>query len=208
MIRAIVFDLGGVLFSEGKSVAVERLAKERGYRKEIVLRMLTSPESVELRKGLITDEAFWRWAQHELPAGYDAQLVRQAWYDGYILDEDILKLIKRLKGKYAIIAFSGNVRSRVDFLEEKYRFRHLFDKEIYSFDYHLTKPDKNFIDVLLTKSGCRPEEIAYIEDNDSYAQTAREAGINVPIYRRGSIRDLEDDLRRLGVNLEPEPSGA
>lgn len=208
MIKAVVFDLGGVLFSEGKAVAMERLAKEHGYQKDAVRKILVSPQSVELRKGLISDDEFWDWAQTQLPSGYDARVIQRVWYDGYILDEDIFKLIKRIRGRYQIIAFSGNVRSRVDFLEEKYRFRHLFGQEIYSFDYHVTKPDRNFIDILLAKSGCRPEKMAYIEDNDAYAQPARAAGINVLIYRRGRIRELENDLRSLGVTLEPEPSGA
>ena len=208
MIKAIVVDLGGVLFSEGKAVAMERLEREFGYKKDIIRQILTSPHSRELRKGLMRDSEFWSWAQEQLPKGYDAQLVKRAWYDGYVLDEDIFKLIKRLKGKYAIIVFSGNVRSRVDFLEEKYRFRHLPDKEIYSFDYHLTKPDKKFIEVLVAKSGCRPEEMVYIEDNEFYAQPARETGINVLIYRGGTIQKLENDLRKLGVAFESEASGA
>lgn len=201
MIQAIVFDLGGVLFSEGKSVAVERLAREQGYRKEIVLRVLTCPKSVDLRKGLISDEAFWSWVQEQLPEGYDASVIRRAWYDGYVLDEEILDLLKRLKGNYQIIAFSGNVKSRVDFLEEKYRFRSLLDKEIYSFDHHLTKPDKRFVEIMIEQSGCRPQEIVYIEDNNHYAQPARELGVRVLLYSKGEIRKLEAELHALGVRV-------
>lgn len=201
MIRAIVFDLGGVLFSEGKSVAVERLARERGYRKEIVLQVLTSPQSVELRKGLMSDEAFWSWVREQLPQGYDASVIRREWYDGYVLDEEILGLLKRLKASYRIIAFSGNVKSRVDFLEEKYRFRSLLDKEIYSFDHHMTKPDKRFVETMIKESGCRPEEIVYIEDNDRYAEPARELGVRVLLYSKGELRGLEEELRALGVRV-------
>ena len=201
MIRAIVFDLGGVLFSEGKSVAVERLARERGYRKEIVLRMLTCPKSVELRKGLVTDEMFWSWVQEQLPEGYDASVIRWEWYDGYVPDEEILGLLKRLKANYQIIAFSGNVKSRVDFLEQKYRFRSLLDKEIYSFDHHLTKPDKRFVEIMIDQSGCRPQEIVYIEDNDCYAEPARELGVRVLLYSKGGLRKLEAELHALGVRV-------
>jgi len=201
LIQAIVFDLGGVLFSEGKSVAVERLARERGYRKEIVLQVLTSPQSVELRKGLISDEAFWSWVREQLPEGYDASVIRREWYDGYVLDEEILGLLKRLKANYQIIAFSGNVKSRVDFLEEKYRFRCLLDKEIYSFDYHMTKPDKRFVETMIEQLGCRPEEIVYIEDNDRYAEPARELGVRVLLYSKGDLRRLEEELRTLGVRV-------
>lgn len=201
MIKAIVTDLGGVLFSEGKSVAVEKLEKECGYKKDLILKVFASPQSVDLRKGLIDDKVFWDWTQQQVPQGYDARLIKKEWYDGYVLDEDIFKLIHRLKGKYKIIAFSGNVGSRVDFLEQKYRFRHLFEKEIYSFDYHLTKPDKKFVEVMIAESGCSPQEIVYLEDNDRYALPARELGVHVVIYSRGEIQKLEQGLQKLGVKL-------
>ena len=201
MVRAIVFDLGGVLFAEGKSVAVEKLAREHGYKKDIVLEVLSSSKSMDLRKGLISDEEFWGWAQRQIPEGYDALLIKKEWYGGYVLDEDIFGLIKQPGGKYRIIAFSGNIRSRVEFLEKKYRFRRLLDKEIYSFDYHRTKPDKQFVEIMIEESGCRPREIVYIEDNDRYALPARELGVRVVIYSRGEVRKLAQELQKLGVKL-------
>ena len=201
MIHAVVFDLGGVLFSEGKSVAIDRLCREYGYDKELLAKILSSPESVNLRKGLVSDERFWSWAQEQLPPGCDASLVKREWYDGYVLDEDILALIKRLKGKYKLIAFSGNIRSRVDFMETQHKFRHLFDIEIYSFDYHLTKPDRRFVEIMIEKAGSPPEEILYIDDNEAYARPAREMGVQVLIYRRGEAAKLQRELRERGLIL-------
>jgi len=199
MIRAIVFDLGGVLFSEGKAVALEKLAAAHGYERKLVGAILSSLESIQLRKGLIPDEDFWQWAQHRLPSGYDSRLIQQEWYNGYVLDKDIYELIASLQKKYSMIAFSGNIKSRVAFLEEKYHFRHLFDIEVYSFDFHMTKPEPEFVQVMIEKSGVRPEEIVYIEDNESYAKPARDLGVSVVIYQRGEIERLRQELRRQGV---------
>ena len=201
MIKAIAFDLGGVLFAEGKSIAIERLEREHGYGRGEVQKILTSPQSTELRKGLMADSEFWAWAQAQLPQGYDAEEIKAAWYDGYELDLGILDLIQRLKGRYKIIAFSGNIRSRVEFLEERYRFRRLLDVEVYSFDHHLTKPDKKFVEIMIEKAGCRPEEIVYIEDNDRYAEPARELGVNVVLYARGENEKLQAELKTMGVEL-------
>jgi HAD superfamily hydrolase (TIGR01509 family) len=198
-IRAIAFDLGGVLFSEGKSVAMTQLASEHGYDPEVVKQILDAPKSLDLRKGLITDDEFWSWAQSQVPEHYDTLLIRNVWYNGYVLDGDILELIKRLKGQFEIMAFSGNIKTRVDFLERKYRFRHLFDKEIYSFDYQLTKPEKQFVEVLVHEAKCKPEEIVYIDDNDQYTKPARDMGLNVLIYSRGEVESLKKELAVLGV---------
>jgi len=201
MIKAVVVDLGGVLFSEGKAVAREYLASRYNYDPNLVDSILASPKSILLRKGLVTDEEFWQWAQQQLPSDYDCRIIRQAWYNGYVLDDDIYALIAKLKKNYVTIAFSGNIKSRVDFLEKKYRFRHLFDIEVYSFDYHMTKPERGFVEVMIRKSGVTPAEIVYIDDNDSYAKPARELGVHVIIYRRGEVLQLSDALRRCGVTV-------
>ncbi len=199
MIQAVVFDLGGVLFSEGKSVALEKLATVNGYERMLVGAILSSPKSILLRKGLLSDGDFWQWAQQQLPPGYDSRLIQQEWYNGYTLDKDVYQLIASLRKKYSIIAFSGNIKSRVAFLEGKYHFRHLFDVEVYSFDFHMTKPEREFVQVMIEKSGVRPEEIVYIDDNDSYATPARELGLKVLIYKRGEIVRLRQELKHQGL---------
>jgi HAD superfamily hydrolase (TIGR01509 family) len=199
MIKTVVVDLGGVLFSEGKSVALDNLASRHGYDRKLVDAVLSSQKSILLRKGLVADEDFWQWVQQQLPPNYDGRLIQQEWYDGYILDKEVYELIASLRKKYSIIAFSGNVRSRVDYLEKKYRFRHLFDIEIYSFDFQLTKPEREFVEVMIERSGVRPEEIVYIDDNDSYAKPARQLGVNVIIYRRGESARLQQELRCYGL---------
>jgi FMN phosphatase YigB (HAD superfamily) len=108
-------------------------------------------------------------------------------------------LIELLKGKYPLIAFSGNIKSRVQYLDEKYGFRKLFDVEIYSFDHHLTKPEKEFVEVMLRKVGCEADAIVYIDDNEIYARPARDLGVQVIIYSTGQGDKLRMELQRLGV---------
>jgi HAD superfamily hydrolase (TIGR01509 family) len=199
MIKVIVIDLGGVLFAEGKSIAIDKLSREYGYDRDLVRKILSSGQSMDLRKGLISDETFWNWVQKQIPQGYDAATIAKQWYDGYVLDQEVLALIKALKGKYRLVAFSGNIRSRVQYLDQKYRFRKTFDLEIYSFDYHLTKPEGEFVEVMLRSVGCEPHEIVYVDDNQDYARPAADRGVNVVIYSTGEIDKLRIELRRLGV---------
>lgn len=201
MIRAVAFDLGGVLFAESKSVLMKKLSKEYGYDRGIVLEILKSPKSIYLRKGLITDEVFWEWAQENLPPEYDTLLIKKEWYDSYILDKGIFDLIKKLRGRYKLIAFSGNIKSRVEYLDRKYDFRKYFDVEVYSYDYHLTKQEKGFVEIMIKKSGVLPEEIAYVDDNEKYLDAAKECGINTIIYSRGQIKTLKEELKKLSIYI-------
>lgn len=199
MIKAIAVDLGGVLFSKGTLVVAEKLAREPGYDKDIIWGVLSSPEGTDWRKGLIRDDQFWARAQRQFPKDYDLPLIEREWHDSYLLDHGIFRLIRRLKRQYRMIAFSGNVKSRVEFLDRKYEFRRLFDVEVYSFHYHLVKPDKKFVKVMIKESGCRPEEIVYIDDNEEYLAAAKILGVGIILYKKGRIKELEEQLRRVGV---------
>jgi len=198
-IKTIAFDLGGVFFSEGKKVASEVLYQKYGYDKKIILDLLNSPKSQYLRKGLITDEEFWLWAANKLPQGYNTKIIKKEWYEGYILDENIFNLLKKLKNKYKIIAFSGNIKSKVEYLDKKYHFRRYFDDEIYSYDYCFNKKEKKSFEILMKKSGNKPEEILLIDDGEKHINLAKKLGINAVIYQTGKIKKLEEALRRLGV---------
>lgn len=199
-IKAIVFDLGGVLFEEGKSVAAEKLFMEKNYDKDVVLGVLKSPKSIDLRMGLISDEEFWSFAQQHIPQRYDAKTIKKYWYDGYVLNRKMLDLVREFYGKYRLIIFSGNIRSKVEYLDKKYDFRRYFNLEIYSYDYRANKPSKEFIEILIEKSGMIPKEMAYIDDDEGVVKPAKELGINIIIYKNGDIRSLKDSLKLLGVS--------
>jgi HAD superfamily hydrolase (TIGR01509 family) len=201
MVKAIAFDLGGVLFAEGKSVLVKKLSEDYQYDPGIVLKILKSPKSIDLRNGLLSDEGFWSWAQGQLPDGYDAQLIKKEWYDSYLIDEDIKALLGKLQGKYKLLVFSGNIESRVEYLDQKYGFRKLFDIEVYSYDYHLCKPEREFVEAMIKASGVKPEEVVYIDDEEKAAAAAAPLGVNVIIYSRGNITQLLDDLKKHQVSV-------
>lgn len=200
-IKTIVFDLGGVIFKEGKSVALENLYKTYQYDKKIVFDILWSHKSIDLRKGIIEDWEFWDWAQGQVPEEYNVLNIKRAWYDGYILDKDMLGIVKRLYRRYRLVIFSGNIKSRIEYLERKYHFRKYFDLEIYSYDYHVTKPDKKFIEILIGQLGGKPEEMVYIDDVEECVIIAKSFGINAIVYESGKVRRLENELRGFGIDL-------
>ncbi len=194
MINALVFDLGGVLFADGSSVLIKKYGK-------IAEKVLRSEKCIDLRKGLISDREFWLWAQKILGEKYKASKFKKEWYESYVLDKDIFELLKNLKEKYKLIAFSGNVKSRVTFLDKKYNFRKYFDVEVYSFDHQTSKPEKKFFEILLKKSKCKPSEIIYIDDSEFYSLPAKKLGANVLIYSRGNIAKLKSDLKKFGISI-------
>eukprot|EP01111_Echinosteliopsis_oligospora_P015015 TRINITY_DN5805_c0_g1_i1.p1 TRINITY_DN5805_c0_g1~~TRINITY_DN5805_c0_g1_i1.p1 ORF type:complete len:205 (-),score=43.31 TRINITY_DN5805_c0_g1_i1:79-693(-) len=201
-IKAIALDLGGVLFSEGKSTA-SRSFTESGLDSAKILKVLSSPLSKDLRCGRIEDDEFWQYAQRELP-DYDASSIKKIWYDSYILDEDIKNIILKLKGKFKFVAFSGNIRSRIIYLDSKYDFRKLFEVECYSYDQGSSKPSESFVKYMIEKSGCLPSEIIYVDDHMKDAAPAIDLGVNVIIYSKEQgigLDKLKEGFKKHGIDV-------
>lgn len=200
-IKSVVFDLGGVLFTEGKSVALDVLFRDYGYDPAVVGEVLTCPRSRDMRKGLISEESFWSWVEGLIPPDYDARTIRDEWYKGYALDREVFDLVKRLRDDFKLVAFSENIRDRIAYLDEKYRFRALFDVEIYSYDHQAGKRDPEFLEVLLATLVERPEEILYIDNCRNVLESAERRGLNVVLYTTGQMTRIETAMRRLGFTV-------
>ncbi len=201
MIKVIALDLGGVLFSDATPIAAQSLEREHGYDPAIIRGLLHSPESGQLRRGRLTDEEFWSWAQTILPKGYDTDLIREVYYDSFILDPGVMSLMQRLHGKYTLMAFSGNIQSRDANLDRKYDFRKWFDREVYSYDHGMSKPEPGFFEAMLREAGVPGDQIFYVDDKDYYAPLCAQHGVHLHVYRRGEIRALDDAMRNAGIRM-------
>lgn len=181
-IEAIAFDLGGVFFTEGKSVLTSKLQATLGYDPDKVVPLLKSPKSIELRKGLISDEEFWFWIQKQITGDCDWQFIRDSWYDSYEVNKDIADLLPILRKKVELISFSANDKERIEYLDKKYNFRNLFDIEVFSYVYNLCKPEPEFVTKMIDASGVNPNQILYIDDREDALKPAKKLGVRTFQY--------------------------
>ncbi len=199
MIKAVVFDFIGVLFNWGTPIAIKELHEHYGYDETIIRKLLFSKQSIKLRKGKITDKQFWNYARKVLPKNYSVKLIKEVWNKSYKINKEVFDIIKELRrknSKLKIVSFSGNVRSRLFFLDKKYHFKKYFDIGVYSFDYGYLKPSMKFVRIMLKKVACEPKEILYIDDSKHDVEPAVKLGINVFIYKKGNIDKLRKELER------------
>lgn len=204
MIKVIAVDLGGVLFTEGKKIAFKNLLEKYGYDEKVIRPLISakiSKLSNDARKGLVSDDDFWEWVDQNLPSGYDAKIIRQEWWDGYVLDSELFELLGQVKSVAKLFVFSGNFKSRVEYLENKYHFESLFDEKIYSFNEHLNKTGncKEFLEVLINKSGVNPDEILYLDDGEGFIDEANKLGILGFRCGTGEVSRVKDFFEKIGI---------
>lgn len=198
-IRTIVFDLGGVYFTPGSFLAIEKIKEIYDIENENLLREIFSDkpnsEGNFLRRGLITIDEFEESLFSKL--GIDVKEkkhTRYIWFGSYCIHYGIEELLERLKrNNYRLIIFSGNIRERIDYLEKKCGFLKYFDDTVFSFDYNMNKNNIEFYEELIKHLECEPYEAILIDDekkNINIARTLRFNGIHY-YYTEKLIEDLK-----------------
>ncbi|MFA6105132.1 MAG: HAD-IA family hydrolase [Patescibacteria group bacterium] len=200
-ISAVIFDLGGVYFVDGGKHVYNFLKETKNYDEQLLKKVLKSEMRKDALRGKITDQNFWKWAKEILPSYYDIEFISRAYYDSYKQDEDIKKLIIELRTKnYKIIAFSGNMKERLKFLQDKYDFYKLFDTSIYSCEVGYTKPDSEFYETLVNSLGCTAEEAYFIDDQQHNVDyVLNRYNMKGCVYITGKIADLRENLKQQGI---------
>jgi len=199
MIKAIVFDLGGVVFRDGTKYTIQEMKEKFKFSEKLCLQLLLGKEAQDFRKGLLTSEEFWNYVQSKIPSRFKASEIRSMWYDNYIPFRGIFGLIKKLKSNFKLGIISGNIKERIEYLDDKYDFRKYFDSEVYSFDLHITKPVKVMWEKSLELLDLRAEECVYVDDNPESINTAKAMGYKSIQFK--SVNQVKKELARLGIKV-------
>lgn len=195
-VRVVAVDVGGVLFTDGSTQLLHRAPELHP--------VLRSPQAQALKCGRLSAPAFWRWVATQVPNGWDAEAVRAAWFAAYqpvgMLQHIVSEVKSRRRGgRPQLVVFSGNFGERVDWLEARYPFRHLFDSEVWSDHVGQTKPSPEFVEALIDHAGVAPDQIVYLDDKASALAPARTRGIRCIQVEPGRSYLVRQQLLTYGV---------
>ncbi len=205
-IKTIVFDLGGVYFTAGTHLAIEKIKEIYDIKNEKLLREIfkdeANSEGYLLRKGLITIDEFEKKLFDKLSIEVKQKdHVRYIWFGAYCVHYGMGELVQTLKRmKYRLIIFSGNIRERIEYLDKKCGFMKYFDDTVFSFDYQLNKGEIPFYEELIKHIGCKPSEAILIDDEKKNIKIARSLGFNGIHYYY--TEQLIEKLKKFGVNFD------
>ena len=203
-IKTLVFDLGGVYFTPGTYLAIEKI-KEIYDIENLNLLIdifcdMPNSEGNLIRKGLITIEEFEERLFLKMNIqNKEKDHIRYIWFGSYCLHYGIEKIIKELRKNYRLVVFSGNIRERVEYLNKKCEFLKYFDDSVFSYDYNTNKDDPEFYKELVKHLDCNPSEAILIDDEKKNIQLARSLGFNgIHFYY---TEKLIKDLKKFNINL-------
>lgn len=198
----VVFDLSGVFFNEGLSVAVQTIAKKFNLDSADVEFVLNGDFAKEYRTGLITTEEFWQKAATHWQFNDDQiKEIQFIFFGAYVPEPATVELLKQLKSLGIQTAYlSNNPEDRAKFLDQKYNFLSLFDFGLFSFEAHAWKPDKLIFEKFMQNFSVESRDIIYIEDREKHIKPAKELGWQTILFK--DVVQAKADLEQmLGVKI-------
>lgn len=200
-IKAIVFDIGGVLYDEGD---LEKL-----YSRLCEKFKLDFGEFFKIRKRYINSATIGKISAHNYPAliakGLGVKDVKRFvkfWYknrrEELKLNKDIGKTLTKLRKNYIIATLTNITKTNDIFRNEKkiYRF---FDIKLISNKEGMKKPDIKFYKLLIKKLNLLPRQVVFVDDEKRNLFPAKKLGIKTIFFKNN--KQLIKDLKKFGVRI-------
>lgn len=198
MIKAIIFDLGGVVFTNGTKKFSEHLAQNYQVDIEKAKALLDKSDiGNAYRTGHMTREEFWNVVKKELDLMEEIDILEQKWIDVYLPIEETRDIIMRLAKEHKVYFLSDNVKERVDAVDKKYNFKSWFHDGVSSHEVGIRKPHPDIYKIAHAQTGVSPQEILYIDDKENNLAPAQELGMQTLLFE--SPQKLQHDLETIGI---------
>jgi epoxide hydrolase-like predicted phosphatase len=204
LIKAIIFDVGGVLVRTAdrtsRNTLEQRLGLKAGESEQIVF---NSEMGTKAQQGAITTLELWAWVQQHLRLNdEDFQAFQRDFWGGDRLDTALVDNIRRLKQRYQTAIISNATDNLRETLTINYPMADAFDLIVGSAYEKVMKPAPVIFERTLARLGRQPEEAVFIDDFAHNIVGARAVGLHA-IHFTPQL-DLLAELAGLGVALPDE----
>ena len=199
VIRAVVFDIGGVLEITPDLGVVPAWESRLG---------LPAGELSERMRGAFLDGSIGRITEDDVHQalgdrlGLDERQV--AAFMGDIWREylgtpntELIEYARRLRPRYRTGILSNSFVGAREKEQAAYGFEDLVDDIVYSHEAGMSKPDPRIYALACTRLDVRPDETVFVDDTDFCVAGAREAGMH-PVRFQHNAQAIEDIEKLLG----------
>jgi len=197
-IKAIIFDLGGVLLRTADFTPRERLAARLGMSRHELAEFIFGGESGDqAQRGDIHVQQHWDnlAAQLHMPRQEFNQVLGE-FFGMDELDKSMLEYIRSLHQIYLTGLLSNAFGDLREIISERWHFEDAFDDMIISAEVGLVKPDARIYQLAVEQLGVRATEAVLIDDMQRNVAGAVKAGLQaIHFIDPGQLRlDLDQLL--------------
>lgn len=206
MIKNIIFDYGEVIVNVDTRKTISELKKLTHHPELLQLENgFQNAFFNDFERGHITPEVFRNEVRSLINSDVPDEAINFAW-NAMLEDLPVyrLKALAHLKTKYRTFLLSNtnvlHLEALAVYLNETYGFRNLadyFEKEYYSNEIGMRKPDREIFEFVLETHGLKAEETVFLDDNQQNIATAAE--MTIQAHRVTPQKGFVDILKVLNL---------
>jgi epoxide hydrolase-like predicted phosphatase len=164
-IKAVFFDLGGVILRTEYQAPRQHLAERLGMEYEdIVSIVFDSPTAQQATVGEITAAEHWATVMKRLKRPEaETQSIRDEFFAGDVVDRELLNFIHTLRPRFKIGLISNAFDDLRPFILRE-KFDDAFDHMIISAEVGAAKPSAKIYQIALEQLKVQPKEAVFVDD--------------------------------------------
>jgi epoxide hydrolase-like predicted phosphatase len=199
-IKAVIFDLGGVLVRTEFPEVRRQLEQRLGFEPGTVSRTIWgSKEWEQAQIGTLSYEEYWKSVGSTLGLSTPQEIAdfRGEYFSADRVDRELVHLMEALRARYRIGLLSNAPDKLGIWLEDDWGIRHLFDVVVYSADVGMVKPDPRIYQLTLERLAVGPSEAVFVDDYSRNIEAALALGMKA--IRFTSTKALKEELKQYVV---------
>jgi putative hydrolase of the HAD superfamily len=194
MIKAVIFDFGGVLAEEGFREGLKAIAKRNGLDQDL---FYDTARELIYQSGYVTGQAdessYWTILREKTGiTGSDGELRREI-LNRFALRKSMIRIVKKLRSLGYTTAILSDQTNWLDEVNKREPFYHLFDFIFNSYIIKKSKRDPSVFVDACSIIGLRPDEVLFMDDDMLNIKNASDAGLKTIHFR---------DMENFGKEVE------
>jgi epoxide hydrolase-like predicted phosphatase len=183
-VRAVFFDLGGVILRTEYQAPRQHLAERLNIEYDDLVRLVFESEtSRKASIGTLTADEHWAALMVKLkrPAS-DAQKIHEEFFGGDVLDRELIQLIRSMRSKYKTGLISnawGDLRQYI----ARQKFDDAFDGITISAEVGVVKPEAKIYHVALEQVQVQANEAVFVDDFPANIEGCEKVGMQGILFK-------------------------
>ena len=190
MIKAIVFDWGGVIVYPVTRRIAKEVQERFGIDENKVVEVYHS-DLLRYEKGEVSSQDFWKNFCDKLENKLTTDDIKNIISTAEKERPGMIECIKKLKQHYKVALLSNNNDFMVDFIRKNFDIS-FFYPAIFSNEVGITKPDKRIYLLTARRLGVKPKECLFVDDNIKNIKGARDVGMKAVHFE--DYKSFKDEL--------------
>jgi HAD superfamily hydrolase (TIGR01509 family) len=195
MIKVIIFDYSGVLTP---TRSFYPYVEENHSQLNLTVEQLYDLLRKDWDKARVNDISSAEYWQNIATAlNIDSQKLRRDVILTFPIDDKIIKLLAKLKGRYTTVLLSNQIEDWLKEVIQKNNLKQYFKLILTSYDLKIDKPDKRVFEEIIKRTNTKFDECLLIDDQTKNTSVAAELGMHT-IQHEDNDKTLHQ-LELLGI---------